>query len=89
MTRAHGASADMSASPEQVWSILIDGSGWPTWDSGGRTYSLAAANGGATGFHMQEEYGGPLLGVVGRSIPDLAPSFMAFANGLKRRAEAG
>ena len=34
MTRAYEARVDIQASPERVWSILVDGTGWPTWDSG-------------------------------------------------------
>jgi hypothetical protein len=40
-------------------------------------------------FHMREEYTGPLLGLIWRSMPDLGPSFDRFANGLKRRVESG
>jgi len=139
--RAYEARADIQASPERVWSILVDGTGWPTWDSGVdrvegriaagetitirsmaspgrtfpvtvtafepssrlvleggmplglfrgvRTYSLEAGPDGGTRFRMREEYGGLLLAVMGRSIPDLGPSFRQFADGLKRRAEAG
>jgi hypothetical protein len=34
-------------------------------------------------------YSGPLLGLIWRSMPDLGPSFDRFAQGLKRRVEAG
>ncbi len=55
---------------------------------GTRTYSLVPVDGGAgTGFAMAEAYTGPLAGLVGRSIPDLGPSFEAFADGLKAEAE--
>ena len=36
---------------------------------------------------MREEYTGPLLPLVWRSIPDLGPSFRHFVDGLKERAE--
>jgi hypothetical protein len=36
---------------------------------------------------MREEYSGPLVPMMARSIPDLGPSFDQFATGLKRRAE--
>ena len=36
---------------------------------------------------MREEYRGPLLPLIWRSMPDLGPSFEQFARGLKRRAE--
>jgi hypothetical protein len=38
---------------------------------------------------MREEFTGPLLPLIGRSIPDLQPSFDKFANGLKKRVETG
>ena len=53
---------------------------------GVRTYTLEP-NGGGTSFRMREEYTGPLLGMIWRSIPDLGPSFKQFADGLKARAE--
>ncbi|MCU1513399.1 MAG: hypothetical protein JWO10_489 [Microbacteriaceae bacterium] len=55
---------------------------------GVRTYSLSA-DGAGTVVHMREEYSGPLLGAIGKSIPDLAPSFTQFVEGLKKRVEAG
>ncbi len=55
---------------------------------GVRTYTLDAQGDGSTRFHMREEYSGPLLGMMWRSMPDLQPSFDMFANGLKERAEA-
>lgn len=54
---------------------------------GVRTYTLHG-DAGATRFHMREEYTGPLLGVIWKSIPDLAPSFQQFADGLKQRSES-
>jgi hypothetical protein len=55
---------------------------------GERTFSLTPAGDGQTEFTMREEFGGPLLPLIGRSIPDLSPSFEAFADGPKQRAEA-
>jgi hypothetical protein len=54
---------------------------------GVRTFTLAPGSDGATRFTMREEYTGPLLPLIWRSMPDLGPSFRQFANGLKRRAE--
>ncbi len=54
--------------------------------TGTRTYSLDAVDGG-TRFHMVERFTGPLAGLIGRSIPDLQPSFDAFAAGLRNAAE--
>jgi hypothetical protein len=56
---------------------------------GVRTYDLSEAADGATSFRMREEYSGPLLRLIWRSIPDLGPSFDRFAQGLKRRVESG
>jgi uncharacterized protein YndB with AHSA1/START domain len=55
---------------------------------GVRTYRLRR-EGSATGFTMREEYSGPLTGLIGRSIPDLQPSFEQFVQGLKQRVERG
>jgi hypothetical protein len=52
-----------------------------------RTFTLAPED-GATRFRMREEYTGPLLPLIWRSMPDLGPSFDQFARGLKARAEA-
>jgi uncharacterized protein YndB with AHSA1/START domain len=55
---------------------------------GVRTYTLAPEGNGATRLHMREEYSGPLMGMMSRSMPNLQPSFDTFVNGLKRRAES-
>jgi hypothetical protein len=55
---------------------------------GVRTFTLTP-EGGGTRFAMREEYTGPLLPVIWRSMPDLQPSFEQFARGLKQRAEHG
>jgi hypothetical protein len=52
-----------------------------------RTYAIVPEDGGRTRFTMREEYTGPLLPLVWRTIPDLQPSFDKFAAGLKARAE--
>jgi hypothetical protein len=54
---------------------------------GVRTFTLAPEGDGRTRFTMREEYTGPLLALIWRSMPDLGPSFRQFANGLKERAE--
>ena len=53
---------------------------------GMRTYTLTP-QGSATRFHMREEFSGPLLNMIWRSMPDLQPSFDKFAAGLKARVE--
>ena len=54
---------------------------------GVRTFTLTPGAGGSTEFKMREEYTGPLLPMIWRSMPDLGPSFEQFARGLKARAE--
>jgi hypothetical protein len=55
---------------------------------GVRTFALTP-DGTTTRFTMREEYSGPMLGLIWRSMPDLGPSFEQFARGLKQRAEQG
>jgi hypothetical protein len=55
---------------------------------GVRTFRLSPAGDGATRFDMREEYTGPLLPLIWRTMPDLGPSFQKFAAGLKARAES-
>ena len=55
---------------------------------GVRTFSLTAED-GATRFHLREEFSGPMLPLIWRSMPDMQPSFEQFATGLKARAERG
>jgi hypothetical protein len=137
--KAYEAAARIEASPDRVWSVLVDGSSYTDWDSGVvrldgriapggrlkvtsganpgraftvrvtglvpnesmqwsggmplglfrgvRTFTLAPAGPAATEFKVREEYTGPLLGMIWRSMPDLQPSFDKFASGLKARAE--
>lgn len=54
---------------------------------GVRTFTLEQGDGGPTRFRMREEYTGPLLPLIWRTMPDLGPSFQQFARGLKTRAE--
>lgn len=136
--RAYETSIDIAASPERVWAVLVDGAGYPGWDSGVervdgtvalgqritvyatiaagrafpvtvadfvpnsrmvwrggmplglftgvRTFALTPQDGG-TRFAMREEFSGPLLPLIWRSMPDLQPSFDRFAAGLKQQAE--
>jgi hypothetical protein len=55
---------------------------------GVRTFTLSSQGGGATRFTMREEYTGPLLPLIWRTMPDLGPSFERFASGLKKKAES-
>jgi hypothetical protein len=54
---------------------------------GVRTFTLTPGSDSTTRFAMREEYTGPLLPLIWRSMPDLGPSFRQFADGLKQRAE--
>ena len=54
---------------------------------GTRTFTLEPGGGG-TDFRMREEFTGVLLPLVWRTMPDLQPSFDAFADGLARATEA-
>jgi hypothetical protein len=57
--------------------------------TGVRTYTLTPEGEGRTHFDMREEFTGPMLPLIWRTIPDMNASFRQFANGLKERAEAG
>ena len=54
-----------------------------------RTYEVSGDVSGHVAFRMREEYSGPLLPLIWRSMPDLGPSFQRFATGLKQRVESG
>jgi hypothetical protein len=54
---------------------------------GERTFTLTPQDNGDTEFSLREEFSGPLLPLIGRSLPDLTSAFAQFAAGLKRRAE--
>jgi hypothetical protein len=55
---------------------------------GVRTFSLTP-EGDSTRFDLREEFTGPMLPLIWRSMPDMQPSFEKFATGLKARAETG
>lgn len=85
------------ASPKRAFALKVTGFTPPRemiWEGGMpfglfkgvRRFSLTK-NAGGTEFHMREDYSGPLLGLIGKSIPDLTPSFEKFANALQRAAE--
>jgi hypothetical protein len=54
---------------------------------GVRTFELSPEANGTTRFAMEERFSGPLVPLIGRTLPDFGPSFEKFAAGLKRRAE--
>ena len=53
---------------------------------GERTFSLTGER-GRTSFTVREEFSGPMLKLIGKSIPDMTEAFDQFVAGLKRRAE--
>src|SRR3712207_5407756 len=48
---------------------------------GVRTFQLEPRGEGQTAFTMREEYTGPLLPLLWKTMPDLQPSFTRFADG--------
>ena len=67
---------------------LVFASGMPLGlFKGERTFTLAS-KGDAVEFSMREVYSGLLSPLIVRSIPDLQPEFEAFADALRKRAEA-
>ena len=54
---------------------------------GVRTFTLTPNGDGTTEFTLREVFSGPLLPLIGRSIPDLTATFEQFVAGLKQRAE--
>lgn len=56
---------------------------------GVRTFTLSPEDGDATRVTIREEYTGPFLPMIWRSMPDLQTSFDKFASGLKIKAEGG
>ena len=56
---------------------------------GVRSFTLAPEGEGQTAFALREEFTGPLLLLIGRTIPDMTEAFESFVTGLKGRAERG
>lgn len=54
--------------------------------TGTRTHTLSESD-GRTQFRVREEFTGPLVPLIWRTMPDLEPSFIRFARGLKARVE--
>lgn len=54
---------------------------------GERTFTLDG-RGETTEFAMEERFSGPLLPLIGRSMPDFTESFEQFGAGLRQRAES-
>ena len=57
--------------------------------TGERTFTVTPGSTGmSTTVHVREEFSGPLLGMIWRSMPDLQPSFDQFVAGLRAHVEA-
>lgn len=54
---------------------------------GERTFVLEQVTGNRVKFSMREEFTGPMMVMIGNTIPDLTATFEAFAAALKQRAE--
>ena len=88
-----------SVAPERAFKIKItalDPAKGMVWEGGmplrlfhGRRVFTVEATGTGSQFSMVETYTGPLAGLMWRVMPDLAPSFKTFANGLAELAEGG
>jgi hypothetical protein len=55
--------------------------------TGVRTYTLDSRSDGNVDFTMHEVFSGPMLGLIGKSIPDMNAAFAQFCSGLKSRSE--
>jgi uncharacterized protein YndB with AHSA1/START domain len=53
---------------------------------GKRTFTLTETDGGIE-FHTREEFSGWMAGPIVKKMPDLQPTFDAFASGLKQHSE--
>jgi hypothetical protein len=136
--KEYKATTVINESPAKIWSILIDVSTYPAWDSycekiegrvalgqkikafsklspgrafpvkvtelvpnqkmtwsggmpfglfkGERTFTLTP-RGEGTEFTLHEVFSGPMLALIGKSIPDMTDAFEQFVQGLKKRAE--
>jgi hypothetical protein len=73
--------------------VAMDGANRMTWTggmplglfTGTRTFRVDPT-GESTRLTMREEYTGPMAGMMFSRIPNLAPSFERFVNGVKQRA---
>ncbi len=54
---------------------------------GERVFTLAPQSDGSVQFTVREVFSGPMLALIGKSIPDMTEPFAKFAEGLKKRAE--
>jgi hypothetical protein len=75
--------SEFNVNRKMVWS-----SGMPLGlFKGVRTFTLEPLQNGQVRFSLQEVFSGPMLTMIGSSIPDMNPTFAEFAAALKKRAE--
>jgi hypothetical protein len=55
--------------------------------TGVRTFTLTPKGDGTIDFTLREEFSGPMLAMIGGTIPDMTESFNNFVKGLKAHAE--
>ena len=68
---------------------MVWGSGMPLGlFKGERTFTLEPIGSNQTRFTMKEVFSGPMMALIGGTIPDMNPIFETFAKNLKARAEA-
>lgn len=100
-TVAHGEkiTAYTKISPNRAFPVtvnIVEKGKKMTWSSampigafdGVRTFTLDDNGDGTVHFTAHEQFTGWMLPLIGRTIPDLTPSFNDFVAGLKARAEA-
>ena len=88
-----------SVAPDRAFKIKVtalDPATGMVWEGGmplrlfhGRRVLTVQPTATGSQFSMVETYTGPLVGLMWRVMPDLAPSFETFANGLAELAEGG
>ncbi len=54
---------------------------------GVRTFTLQSVSESETSFTVKEVFSGPMLALIGKSIPDMTDPFQQFVDGLKAHAE--
>jgi hypothetical protein len=75
--------SEFTPEKKMVWS-----SGMPLGlFKGERSFILESRGNNLVEFKLQEVFTGPMLALIGGSIPDLSPTFAEFVNALKQRAE--
>jgi hypothetical protein len=52
-----------------------------------REFILAPKGDGTVDFTVREQFSGPMLPLIGRTLPDMTTPFQDFVNGLKAKAE--